>query len=242
MKKVTLLLSFVIFSIACNDQKTGIEGNNNTDNQIIIGNENQIKIEPPKEKRTVVAPINTIVEIGLSTSIDYIKELHGQPKLIEPVWSQLDGDGLSQEQKGNILTWNFENLKMQVYTYDDKSTERITYTLIENSNQVFTLPSMKNINLPDFGNLTVDDLDRNGFELYGHTDPNGYTYFNTEEVIDPDSKQFIAVTVIFESYGSDLIKCQTTYPSQCFQFAKSNYIDELKKLKIRSFTLEYRGD
>ncbi len=149
-----LLTSFILLTLilGCqSNKKTGIDGNNNNNNQVIISEQGDITIndKPKTIKETGIIPENILSQLNPGTSINFTKELLGEPKIQE------DLEDESQNKTETIYVWHFNNAFISIRSIDNQSIE--TITLIKSSMEQSDKFTIYPLNY-ELGNLQYSDI------------------------------------------------------------------------------------
>jgi hypothetical protein len=126
------IFSFVL--IGCQqDTKTGIRGNNNSDNQVAITDKGDINInkgninineKPETIPETGIIPEDILTKLNPGVSLEYTRQLLGEPNVHENLLKEANGEFVPSEQE--MFVWRFKNAFIAILSEGGKSIDGIT--------------------------------------------------------------------------------------------------------------------
>lgn len=113
---LSILIIPILLQISCGQRgKTGIEGNDNDNNSVIIGDNSKIEHTYITQKTKGDIDQNFMSEIRLNTLLSYVKEKYGSPH----EKTMLEGK--------EYLVWRFPSLKFTLGTTEEMSINYLKY-------------------------------------------------------------------------------------------------------------------
>lgn len=128
MKKsifVAFLSAIILFG--CQQQmKTGIAGNDNDNNRVVVADNSNITIndKPKTITESQIVPEDTLKKIYPGVSVNFATELLGEAKI--NYLGKIGSIVTQSLRSANFYTWHFDNVFIQITSEDNQSISTIT--------------------------------------------------------------------------------------------------------------------